>query len=144
MPTTELLVALMTWIAAETGLPTPATPPEIRLEDPRVMTRMGAEAFPEANFLPVLGVYDRRSRRLLLPTGWSEDSLRDQAILVHELTHHLQAEAGRRYRCREESEVDAYTVQRRWVENAGGDFFALFNLNPLTLHLLTTCPVGRN
>lgn len=144
MPTRELLFTLMTWIAAETGLPVAGAPPEIRVEELRVMTRMGAENIPEANFLAVLGVYDRRTRRLLLPTGWSADSLKDMAIPVHELTHHLQAEAGHRYRCREETEVGAYAAQRRWVEDAGGDFFALFELNTLTLHLLTTCPVGRN
>lgn len=44
---------------------------------------------------------------------------RDDYVLVHELVHHLQDEAGKKFRCIAEREHEAYTLQIKFTEETG-------------------------
>lgn len=65
----------------------------------------------------IYALYDGYRQTIALPTSF--DIRFDEHVLVHELVHHLQHMHGRRFRCQEEREREAYLIQRRYVQEAG-------------------------
>lgn len=136
-----LILAAMTWIASETGLPVPDSPPGVTFVSAR---EMATRAHPEGRYDPTvagryLALYHPESRTILLRDDWKRHDLRDRSILVHELVHHMQAAAGRRYACRGARERVAYETQARWLEQRGAHLFRVLGLNRLFYYLITTC-----
>lgn len=57
---------------------------------------------------------------------WREGNLFDQSVLLHEIVHHVQefngvAMTGNVFEGRDETEIEALTVQCRWLKSAGED-----------------------
>lgn len=85
----DLAAELTLYAVRETGLP-PAPPPEIVfVEDVRALAMDQGSALAEkANAL-----YDLAARRIYLPATWTGNTAHERALLIHELTHHLQNSA---------------------------------------------------
>jgi hypothetical protein len=136
-----LVVALMTWISASSGLPMPDSPPTIVRVSAREMAR---RARPEGSVeteaaSPYLALYHAGSATVLLRRDWDRAGLRDRSILVHELVHHLQAHAARSYPCRGAREREAYRLQAAWLDERGADLFEVMGMNALVYSAVTRC-----
>lgn len=138
-----LLLALMTWIQAASGLPMPDAPPTVARVSPQRMAELAdptaaGSARPSARS-GYLALYHLESRTILLRPDWRAEDLRDRSILLHELVHHMQAESGQAYPCPGAREREAYELQARWLDERGADLFQLMGMNGLFFHALTRC-----
>lgn len=61
---------------------------------------------------------------------------RDRQILLHELVHHFQDQAGREFACIGRAEAEAYRLQREYAVTIGE---APMVPGPLMLSFITTC-----
>jgi hypothetical protein len=137
----SFVLGLMVWISGATGMPVPDQPPEIVRVSPKRMASLSSSAHtadPEVEN-GYLALYHADSRTVLLRHDWDRGDLRDRSILVHELVHHVQAEAGRAYACHGQREAHAYSVQAEWLEDRGADLFEVMNMNGLFLYAITRC-----
>jgi hypothetical protein len=147
VPLGALVAAVTGWVSAETGLPQPSQPPRIAYADGAEMAALRrADAGHEAAAQPsggpwpeVIALYDTRSGTIVLPAGWTGGTAAELSILVHEITHHLQSEAGQRFACPGEREQAAFAAQARWLERFGSDLEREFRIDPLFLLVATTC-----
>jgi hypothetical protein len=143
--TPVLLTAVAAWVATVTDLPMTSEPPAVVFSDPAAMAalRLGnwaAGATPEhAGADEIVALYDTGRRTIHLPAGWIGATPEEMSVLVHEMVHHLQTVAGRRHGCPAEREKLAYAAQDRWLGLFGSDLAATFEIDPLTLLVLTTC-----
>ncbi len=142
----QLLQALMIWASAQTGLPPAEELPEIQIADQCQIERIyydDANKNCQDSAMRIQAIYDPRDSRMILPDSWSEKSIYDVSMLVHEIVHHLQAEAGitpSTVACSgSEIEKPAYDAQIAWLEAAGLDAFETMGINKLAYRLLTMC-----
>lgn len=143
-PMEPLVVALMSWIAAASGLPMAEDLPETRRISAQRMAALAAPArdqdgYDRAVASGYLALYHADSATVLLRRDWDRDDLRDRSILLHELVHHMQAASGRSYPCAGAREHEAYTLQGEWLEERGADLFELLGINGLFLYAVTRC-----
>lgn len=147
-----LLTAIMTWLSINYGLEaTYDDLPAVRFAPPMEMAFLHYEAFtPDAqrrvvaayqaaSARKVVSVYDVRRQKILLPEGWEGRTPAELSMVVHEMVHHLQAEAGLRYGCPEEREALAYEAQEKWLEQFSTSLNAEFGVDALTLLVSTHC-----
>jgi hypothetical protein len=137
----SFVLGLMVWISSVSGLPLSDDTPEITRVDPAEMARLAkgpGVAAPDVKS-GYLALYHADSRTVMLRRDWDMRDLRDRSILVHELVHHLQAEAGRDYVCKGAMEREAYDIQADWLEARGADLLEVMNMNGLFLYAVTRC-----
>lgn len=140
-PPEEALAAQMTkagaWIAANGDLPPPATLPDLKRVSPRALEviRLGGHD-PAAG---IEALYDDATATIYLRAGWTGTTPAEMSILVHEMVHHLQAEAGRTYPCPGAREAEAYALQETWLAGHGSSLAAAFGIDAMTLLVRTTC-----
>lgn len=141
----KLVLALMTWASAQTGLPVPEQHPEIRMIDRCQMQRIyhdDPKIDCSGENFQVQALYDHRSATMLLPDTWSADKVYDISMLLHELVHHMQAEAGvtaETVKCVGAVEKPAYDAQMAWLKAAGLDPMEVMGINGLAYAFLTAC-----
>jgi hypothetical protein len=138
-PTPALVTELTAWVVEATGLPQPDAPPAVVLAGPVEMAALRPDADAGHAAQRIVALYDTRRRVIHLPAGWTGATAAETSILVHELVHHLQAAAGEPHACPAEREKVAYAAQARWLEAAGSDLATAFEIDALTLLVLTTC-----
>ena len=83
--------------------------------------------------------YNTIERTILLPAGWSDRTPAESSILIHEMVHHLQTEAGLKFDCPEEREAPAYEAQQGWLGRFGTGLAEEFGIDRLTLLVRTHC-----
>lgn len=148
----ELMAALMVWINAYNGLPIPPDLPQIvRAERCEIERFAYGDASRQCSRygVGVQAAYD--NNRVYLQHTWSASNLRDVALLLHELVHHMQAASGKtfdRVQCPpSELEKPAYETQLAWLRAAGVEPYKVAGINPVSLVFLTSCrsrdPVER-
>lgn len=126
---------LLTWIGHETDYPVDAL-----LADPPafVFALVGDTLDFNGAELPVTatlhGAYVRASDAVVLVLPWHIDSLDDRSVLLHELVHAAQLSA-RDWRCLDETEWEAYQLQRRWLAASGIDL----QLDWILIGILSHC-----
>jgi hypothetical protein len=139
VPLEVLGSAVAAWVAGEMGLPLPDPLPGIAFLDAEGMsTRYGGEAGTPPAF-EVVALYDDLDRTIFLPEGWTGETPAELSVLVHEMAHHLQNLSGRVYECMAAREAEAFGLQDRWLALYGRDITAEFELDRLTLLVLTRC-----
>jgi hypothetical protein len=88
----------------------------------------------------VVAVYDDVSDTIYLAHGWTGHTPAGLSVIVHEMFHHLQHEAGSTYACPEEREREAFAAQERWLAEFGTNLETEFGIDPFTLLVRTNCP----
>lgn len=136
----ELILALMVWASANTGLDVPETMPIIKnvsAETMFYMVQPGQEYNPDRG-VRWLALY--ANDVIYLQDTWQVDNLRDVSSLLHELVHHMQAyDADAEYRCRGKSEEVAYEAQMDWLTAAGVDPYETIGMNKLFYMMVIMC-----
>lgn len=132
----ELLLALMTWIAGQTGLAMPPPPSVVLISEEEI-----AKIAAGHEGADVRGLYDRDVAIIYLRNDWNPDDLRSRASLLHELVHHAQTFNKVPSRCPAEREVQAYRLTVQWLKEQGAaDPYALLDIDEFTIHVLSMCP----
>ena len=129
----SVLTAIVTWLSFNFALPAIYDQPRIEFVSPGAIqaARHGAsraEAY-----------YDDATRTIYLANVWSGKSPAEVSVLVHEMVHHVQNEAGLKYACPQEREKLAYDAQREWLALFGRNLMKEFKLDPMTLLVRTNC-----
>ena len=149
-----LLMALITWLSANYGLPANYDLPQVRFAAPREIASIRYGAFnPERRrevaveddaLRPdqqssIVSVYEDKTRTIVLPVGWQGITPAELSILVHEAVHHLQNAAGLTYACPQEREALAYEAQEKWLTVFGQSLSSEFQIDGMTLLVNTKC-----
>lgn len=113
----DLVRHLETWLDAKSDLPRNPTPVTIRQTSRAdAAARLGHRAARRDRH--TRGVYDERTSTIWLVRPWDPRDPRDVGVLLHELAHHRQAEAGHWY-CDGAKELPAYRLQCDWLAEMG-------------------------
>jgi Domain of unknown function (DUF6647) len=147
-----LLSVIGVWVAANTGFSEPQHLPTLAfIADGRIKQihqelahradgTLEPGSVPESNdSQDVVAFYDARRKTIFLSQSWDARSPADQSVLVHELVHHLQKEAGATYRCPGEQEKPAYAAQADWLALYDLSLESEFGIDALTLLVRTNC-----
>lgn len=135
-----LMRELIAYAVEVTGLPPAPTLPRIVPVPPRSLAAVrdaAGAAMPGTRRPELRALY--LDGTIWLPKDWRPEDDGDRAVLLHELVHHMQAEAGVHYPCRGAREKPAYAAQRAWLEARGHDALAVMRMNPLFYALITRC-----
>ena len=137
-----LIAEVADWIQARSNLPLPERLPEVRRMSREDMARVFAGETPGASSgRQIEALYDSRNTTILLAPDWNPERARDISVLLHEMVHHMQFAADAPADCPAARERTAYDLQTAWLEEHDLDLFDEFELNGLTLMILTTCGV---
>lgn len=115
----ELIVALMVWISANSGLPIPDSVPAVRyVTSCELQKDVYGERYDclRAQEGRVLAYYLLGT--VVLQTGFDPNDPFDRSLLLHELVHFMQDKAGllAKAECRDRDlEVPAYRLQRKYM-----------------------------
>jgi hypothetical protein len=150
LPDPQLIEAIGHWLTAELDLPDLRQPPAIAFASPAELVRLrlrGNSADPAPPIFnttikvgDVVALYDPGTRTIYLPEGWEGSTPAELSIVVHEMVHHLQNEAGQKAGCPEYLEGAAFDAQARWLALFGTDLDREFGLDAFTLLVRTNCP----
>ena len=136
----DLLIAAITmWLSVISGLPTPHEHPSVRFLPPEALSDLRYGSIEAQRRREVVAVYEDETQTIYLSDTWSGRDPADVSILVHELVHHLQNAAGLEYECPAAREQLAYEVQARWLKLFGRDLESEFDLDAMTLKLMSSC-----
>ena len=152
---TALLTAVVTWISANFELPPDYNHPSIKLVPAVEITFLRYKAFTLAqqrelsslqtertegsNRREAVAVYDDLTKTIFLPDTWKGESPADLSVLVHEMVHHLQNYARKKYECAGAREQLAYAAQDKWLKLFGRDLSSEFQIDAFTLRVSTAC-----
>jgi hypothetical protein len=142
VPRSEMVAAIATWISSEFDLPAARDLPRIAFASPDRLVMLhygGIHAGGALYGAQVVAVYDDKSRTIYLPDTWAGSTAAELSMLVHEMVHHVQNEAGQKFACAEERESVAYAAQQQWLAMFGRDFFQEFETDAFTLLVRTNC-----
>ena len=155
-PTQALLTAIVPWLSANFALPPSYQHPNIKLvaateilflryraftaeKQREVLNAIYGSAASPGNGRKAVAIYDDVTRTIFLPDGWTGRTQAELSVLVHEMVHHLQKEAGLIYPCPGASEKLAYEAQEKWLGLFGLDLASEFDIDPFTLLATTAC-----
>lgn len=146
-----LLTAIVTWLSETAELPAIYEHPKVEflpageiarrhklgveLKTWRVRPVTGAVGSDRA----IVSAYSTKTRTIYLPKAWAGVSAAEISVLVHEVAHHLQTAGSLKYACPAAREAPAYTAQERWLEFYGTSLKNEFEIDDLTLLVLTKC-----
>ena len=130
-----LLTAIVIWISANYALPASLDHPRIErvasiemagLRTKGLLSALARQAsvieVQESSFekrRDVVALYNDQTRTIYLSDKWAGSTPAELSVLVHEMVHHLQNEAGTTYECPAEREKLAYEVQDNWLHLFG-------------------------
>jgi hypothetical protein len=149
-----LLVAIATWLSANYGLPANYDLPAVRFASPLeiAFVRYGAflpnqqrelmaayAALSKNQIEPIVSVYEPKKKTIMLPVGWQGKTPAELSVLVHEMVHHLQNQAGLTYACPQEREALAYEAQEKWLGLFRRTLLSEFQIDGMTLLVTTKC-----
>lgn len=109
---------LVAWIAKHSSYPpTLQRTPEFRFLSLWEISRIRSKPATLGYRTPAETQAAQSAGTIYLPDNFALG--RDDYVLVHELVHHLQDEAGKKFRCIAEREHEAYTLQIKFTEETG-------------------------
>lgn len=118
----EMLVSLLMWISAETGIPYQGQAiPEVARVSAEALVRIQFNGNLPENYDPkttaYLGLYDHKRNRIYVLRDLQLDSPYGKSVLVHELVHYMQYNAGLQDKvmCRRQLEELAYITQETFL-----------------------------
>lgn len=137
VPTVLDVIAL--WLHANYQFDLPISHPEIVAISPGelVLRRYGTGAEVEPG--DVVALFDREAGAILVSEEWTGRSPADLSVLVHEMVHHLQDEAGTVFACPAAREITAYHAQNQWLAMFDEDLESAFGIDPGLILVATAC-----
>lgn len=144
-PERRLLIAIGDWLSAAYGVPSLSAAPELLFASPRDLIArrypmlLGVDATLGSDQPDLVAVYDDRERTIYVSTEWMASDATGMSVLVHEMVHHMQNEAGMRFACPEEREKQAFAAQEEWLAMSGSSLETAFGIDPLTLLVRSSC-----
>ena len=142
VPGEDLLIAIGDWLSSRYGMPPLARTPRVALATSRQLATRHFGDFTAAGRTgraDILAVYEDRESTIYLSAGLSVPDPAALSVIVHEMVHHMQNEAGMKYACAEEREQQAFAAQADWLAMFGTDLATEFGIDPLTLLVRTKC-----
>jgi hypothetical protein len=155
LPTPALMSTIVTWLATNFELPASHSHPRVELASPAKLAAVryrglapgpqqgivvvGNQATPLSLGRDLLAVYDRASRTMYLREGWAGATPAEISVLVHEMVHHLQSEAGLAYPCPAASEKLAYEAQQKWLALSNLSLEREFEVDRFTIMVRASC-----
>jgi hypothetical protein len=138
VPLEALVQSISVWVATELDLPMPSSMPRIVFSSPRRMVelRYGMAARED---LRVIALYHARTQRLFLDDSWTGATPVELSILVHEIVHHVEAQAGVQFYCYGHRERSAYALQERWLAQFGVDMLDAFDMTRAGVERSSSC-----
>jgi Domain of unknown function (DUF6647) len=85
----------------------------------REVLSLQSETGQPSNSREVVAVYDDSTKTIFLPDTLEGETPAELSILVHEMVHHLQNSAGKKYNCAGAREELAYAAQDKWLKLFG-------------------------
>ena len=153
-----LLTAMVIWISANYALPASLEHPRIErvasiemagLRTKGLLSALARQAsvieVQESFFekrRDVVALYNDQTRTIYLSDKWTGATPSELSVLVHEMVHHLQNEAGAAYECPAEREKLAYEAQDKWLHLFGRNLEQEFEINGLALLVSTSCAMA--
>jgi hypothetical protein len=149
---TELLTLIATWLSIHFGLPATDAHPRVELVPSARMAVLRyrglagdrAPVATPATDAPldagrnIVALYDDTRRVIYLPQDW-RGTPAEVSVLVHEMVHHLQNEAGMKFACPAEREKEAYYAQAKYLALHGLTLEQEFAIDALSLLVRTNC-----
>jgi hypothetical protein len=153
-----LLTAIVIWISANYGLPASLNHPRIErvasvemaglrykgllsaLQRKTIALQDQESSFEKRR--DVVALYNDQTRTIYLSDKWAGATPAELSVLVHEMVHHLQNEAGATYECPAEREKLAYEAQDNWLRLFGRNLEQEFEINGLALLVSTSCAMA--
>ena len=153
-----LLTAIVIWISANYGLPASLNHPRIErvasvemaglrykgllsaLQRKTIALQEQESSFEKRR--DVVALYNDETRTIYLSDKWAGATPAELSVLVHEMVHHLQNEAGISYECPAEREKLAYEAQDNWLRLFGRNLEQEFEINGLALLVSTSCAMA--
>jgi hypothetical protein len=90
----------------------------------------------------VVAVYNDQTKTIYLSNEWVGRTPAELSVLVHELVHHLQNEAGVTFECPAEREKLAYEAQDKWLGLFGRNLEREFEIDGVALLISTSCAMA--
>jgi hypothetical protein len=153
-----LLTAIVIWISANCGLPATFDHPRIERVPsiemaglrykgllPALQRTVAVIQEQESSFekrRDIVALYDDQTKTIYLSDKWTGRRPAELSVLVHEMVHHLQNEAGTTYECAAEREKLAYELQDKWLGLFGRNLESEFEINGLALLISTSCALA--
>jgi hypothetical protein len=140
----DLMIALMSWASAHTGLAVPESLPELRHESYCTIQQIVRAGLICSTDSGPVAAYDFRTSTIYLPDDWRGDDIYHLSALLHELIHHMQAEAGMTMTgsCSgKHVERPAYAAQMDWLAAAGLDPYRVMGIDEFYLRFRTSCEI---
>lgn len=132
-----------TWLSRHFDLPESADPPMIAFSRVEAMAALrygsAASSTSAGATADIVAIYVDADRTIYLPEGWTGNSPAELSMIVHEMVHHLQNQAGMKFACPEEREKVAYEAQQAWLALFGRDLSSDFGIDPFTVLVRTQC-----
>lgn len=113
----SLIDHLELWLDAHSDLPRRTSAPLIRLVGADRVASLQATS-RSSKSAHTRGLYDPETATVYLVRPWESRDPHDVSVLLHELVHHRQAEAGHWY-CAGAQELPAYRLQEAWLAAQG-------------------------
>jgi hypothetical protein len=153
-----LLTAIVIWISANYALPASLNHPRIErvasvemaglrykgllsaLQRKTIALQDQESSFEKRR--DVVALYNDQTRTIYLSDKWAGTTPAELSVLVHEMVHHLQNEAGISYECPAEREKLAYEAQDNWLRLFGRNLEQEFEINGLALLVSTSCAMA--
>ena len=153
-----LLTAIVIWISANYALPASLNHPRIErvasvemaglrykgllsaLQRKTIALQDQESSFEKRR--DVVALYNDQTRTIYLSDKWAGATPAELSVLVHEMVHHLQNEAGTTYECPAEREKLAYEAQDKWLHLFGRNLEQEFEINGLALLVSTSCAMA--
>ena len=153
---TELIMALMIWISAQTGFAVPPAPnienntkielrdimqdcDNIKTEDPKRFEEVCVDT--DDDTINVVALYNYITKTIHLPNYFDRNNSSHKSILLHELVHHLQYfnDEHKTVGCLELLEAQAYDLQEMWLKEHNVILEEDLEIGPFLRSWLTTC-----
>lgn len=135
----ELLIAIVTWLSVNLGLPPDYDLPKVSRLPNTELAEFHYRGVEPSKRRKVVAVYHDATETILLSDSWTGRSPADLSVVVHEMVHHLQKRSNLRFECATAREKQAYAAQEAWLRLFGRNLGSEFNIDKMTLKLATTC-----
>lgn len=156
VPTPALFTEIVTWLTTNFDLPAIYEFPHVELVPATELAGKRIKHIPlgvgrENGFSnsavqvapqrTVVAVYNNSIKTIFLADSWTGRTPVEVSILVHEMVHHLQTLGNLKYECPGAREKPAYLAQDQWLKMFGMTLEKEFEIDQLTLLVMTACMI---